>query len=105
MAKSGRITAAQHNAADAANLGEVAHALGWFYCCAEDSGVVGAVNVTGAAAVGVRASTRDPDGFGVWVEKPSGAVVELMLGPYPEVDEARQVMLAVLDHAFNNAKR
>lgn len=105
MAKSSRITAAQHDAADAANLGEVAHALGWFYCCAESSGVIGAVNVTLAAAVGIRSSTRGSGGFGIWVEKPSGATVELMLGPYPEVDDARQVMLAVLDHAYNNVRR
>lgn len=102
--KAGRITAAQHDAADAANLGEVPHALGWFYCCAEGPGV-GAVNVTRAAAVGVRVSTRDQDGFGVWVEKPSGAVVELMMGPYPDIDEAHRVMFAVLDHAFNSVRR
>jgi len=29
----------------------------------------------------------------------------LMLGPYPEMDQARQVMYAVLDHAFNNVRR
>ncbi|MEU4626941.1 hypothetical protein AB0G04_44105 [Actinoplanes sp. NPDC023801] len=105
MVKSDQVTEVQDDAADAANLAEVPHALGWFYCCTESNGVLGAVNVATAAAVGVRVSTRNSEGFGVWVEKPSGAVVELMLGPYPDVDYARGVMTAVLDHAVNNIRR